>query len=71
MRFTVEYQPMITPPTQKLIRENVTPSMTSNDSEQYCLDDTIKELNRGVEIDATDMRELKRLQKEMVDYIEF
>jgi hypothetical protein len=70
-KFTVGYCPNISEKAEKIIIENITPSMTSleGDSNQYNLDFIRTEI-----IDLfseEDKKELSILHDEGIDYIEF
>jgi hypothetical protein len=70
-KFTVGYCPNISEEAEKIIIENITPSMTSleGDSNQYCLDfikSDIFEL-----LSEEDQKAIQLLINENIDYIEF
>lgn len=74
MRFTVEYDPMITQHAERLIKFEITPSMVSTDetSSQFPIDiciDSLQEDNTDGVFD-TDIKTLKELVNEGVAYIE-
>jgi hypothetical protein len=78
-RIIIEYNPPLSSVVQKIIRNEVTPSMVSNDetSCQYCIDMVAECLEEIIEqkleeINVTDDLELiNELRKEEVHYIEF
>lgn len=70
-RILIEYDPKLSAIGQKIIEENVTPSMTSNDgsSNHYAIDivaETLKSNNL-----IGDLTEIDILRGEGVSYIEF
>lgn len=78
-RIVVEYNPPLTKVVEKIIRNEVTPSMISNDetSCQYditmvidCLEEVV---NQGLEeVDVTnDLNNIRVFEEEGVHYIEF
>jgi hypothetical protein len=75
MRFTVEYNPSLSKHAERLIRAEITPSMTSNDQEtsQYLISfviDTLFDDNQD-EVFTKDIDYLKHLlEEEEVTYIE-
>ena len=78
-RIVVEYNPPLTKAFEKLIRQNVTPSMVSNDetSCQYdismvaeCLDEVFEQGLEEVNVE-NDLKLINQLIEEGVHYIEF
>ncbi len=74
MRFSVEYNPSISKHAERLIKQSITPSMTSEDgdSSQYPIDfvvDTLFDENQDG-VFTQDIEYLKRLLDEEVSYIE-
>lgn len=74
MRFSVEYNPNISKHAERLIKQSITPSMTSEDgdSSQYPIDfvvDTLFDENQDG-VFTQDIDYLKRLLDEEVSYIE-
>jgi hypothetical protein len=78
-RVIVEYQPPLSVRVQKLIRNEVTPSMVSNDetSCQYeisfvkdCLDDIVEQGMQDFDL-TDDLKLINQLIKEGVHYLEF
>jgi hypothetical protein len=74
MRFSVEYNPSISKNAERLIRAEITPSMTSEDgdSSQYPIDfvlESLEEENQD-EMFNQDIAYLKQLSDEDVAYIE-
>ena len=70
-KFIVEYCPNISEQAEKIIIENITPSMSSTegDSHQYNLDVILYNLFRELSVD--DKIVLQTLSADKVDYIEF
>jgi len=70
-KFIVEYCPNISEQAEKIIIENVTPSMTSSDgdSHQYSLDFIMTDVFEQFE--SEDKLQLTLLTNQNVDYIEF
>lgn len=78
-RIIVEYNPPLEKVTEKIIRNEVTPSMISNDetSCQYditmvidCLEEVFKQGLEEVDV-TNDLNFIKGLEEEGVHYIEF
>jgi len=69
-RILIEYAPSISEKSQIIIEENITPSMTSQDGEtsQYCVDFILSDINN---LPAKDIKLIKELQSEGVEYLEF
>jgi hypothetical protein len=69
-RFIVEYDPKRTKPGKKLIDQNISPAMENRNSPsyQYSIDYILSELSE--ELHARDIKQLKQLLKEGVEYIE-
>ena len=74
MRFSVEYNPSISKNAERHIREEITPSMTSEDgdSSQYPIDFVLESLEaeNQDEVFNQDIAYLKQLSEEDVAYIE-
>lgn len=75
MRFIVEYNPSLSKHTERFIKAEITPSMTSDDGEssQYPIDfciESLEEENQD-ELFNQDINYLKALLDEDVAYIEF
>ena len=74
MRFSVEYNPSISKNAERLIRAEITPSMTSEDgdSSQYPIDFVLESLEaeNQDEMFNQDISYLKQLSEEDVAYIE-
>jgi hypothetical protein len=74
MRFSVEYNPSISKNAERLIRAEITPSMTSEDgdSSQYPIDFVLESLEaeNQDEMFNQDITYLKQLSDEDVAYIE-
>jgi hypothetical protein len=74
MRFSVEYNPSISKNAERLIRAEITPSMTSEDgdSSQYPIDFVLESLEaeNQDEMFNQDIAYLKQLSDEDVAYIE-
>jgi len=74
MRFSVEYKPIISKNAERLIRAEITPSMTSEDgdSSQYPIDFVLESLEaeNQDEMFNQDIAYLKQLSDEDVAYIE-
>jgi BioD-like phosphotransacetylase family protein len=74
MRFSVEYNPSISKNAERLIRAEITPSMTSEDgdSSQYPIDFVLESLEaeNQDEVFNQDIAYLKQLSEEDVAYIE-
>jgi hypothetical protein len=74
MRFSVEYNPSISKNAERLIRAEITPSMTSEDgdSSQYPIDFVLESLEaeNQDEMFNQDIAYLKQLSEEDVAYIE-
>lgn len=74
MKFTVEYNPNLSRHAERLIKSEVTPSMTSTDetSSQYPIDFCIDSLERENtdELFNQDINYLKELSEDDVTYIE-
>jgi hypothetical protein len=74
MRFSVEYNPSISKNAERLIRAEITPSMTSEDgdSSQYPIDFVLESLEaeNQDEMFNQDISYLKQLSDEDVAYIE-
>lgn len=74
MRFTVEYNPSISRHAERLIKAEITPSMTSNDGESYqfpidfCID-TLTNDNQD-EVFTQDIKYLAELLDDDVTFIE-
>jgi len=70
-KFTVGYCPNISEEAEKIIIENITPSMTSleGDSNQYSLDFIMTDVFEL--FTAEDKLQLTLLTNENIDYIEF
>jgi hypothetical protein len=70
-RIIVEYGPDLSGEAKELIRNNITPSMTSNDgdSNQYLIDFVFFDLFR--ELSVEDKIILQALSADNVEYIEF
>lgn len=74
-RFTLEYDVTLNKKTKIFILENITPSMTSADSFQYCLEELIELLKSSDNSDMfnlpeDDLETLNVLNNEGVDYVE-
>ena len=67
-RFIIEYQPSISDDAKELIRDSCDESMSSEDSQQFCLEDVLNTIGEDLEKDDFDY--LKKLEKEKVNYIE-
>lgn len=69
-RILIEYAPSISEKSQSIIEENITPSMTSQDGEtsQYCVDFILSDI---INLPAKDIKLIKELQSEGVEYLEF
>jgi len=69
-RIVIEYNPALSVSAQKLIRENITPSMVSNDetSCQYEISQVIEILET---FENDDLKLVDDLMNEGVHYIEF
>jgi hypothetical protein len=69
-KFIVEYCPNISEKAEKIIIENITPSMSSidGDSHQYCLDFIISDILN--DLPKEDQDTILILKSENVDYIE-
>lgn len=74
MRFSVEYNPSISKNAERLIRAEITPSMTSEDgdSSQYPIDFVLESLEEDNQdgVFNQDIAYLKQLSDEDVAYIE-
>ncbi len=74
MRFSVEYNPSISKNAERLIRAEITPSMTSEDgdSSQYPIDFVLESLEEDNQdgVFNQDIEILKQLLEEDVAYIE-
>ena len=74
MRFSVEYNPSISKNAERLIRAEITPSMTSEDgdSSQYLIDFVLESLEEENQdgVFNQDIAYLKQLSDEDVAYIE-
>lgn len=74
MRFSVEYNPSISKNAERLIRAEITPSMTSEDgdSSQYPIDFVLESLEEENQngVFNQDIAYLKQLSDEDVAYIE-
>lgn len=74
MRFSVEYNPSISKNAERLIRAEITPSMTSEDgdSSQYTIDFVLESLEAENQdgVFNQDIKILKQLLEEDVAYIE-
>jgi BioD-like phosphotransacetylase family protein len=74
MRFSVEYKPIISKNAERLIRAEITPSMTSEDgdSSQYPIDFVLESLEEDNQdgVFNQDITYLKQLSDEDVAYIE-
>jgi hypothetical protein len=74
MRFSVEYNPSISKNAERLIRAEITPSMTSEDgdSSQYPIDFVLESLEEDNQdgVFNQDINYLKQLSEEDVAYIE-
>lgn len=74
MRFSVEYNPSISKNAERLIRAEITPSMTSEDgdSSQYPIDFVLESLEaeNQDQVFNQDITYLKQLSDEDVAYIE-
>ena len=68
-RFIIEFQPSISDEAKELIRDSCDESMSSEDSQQFCLEDVLERV--GIALEDDDFKYLKKLKKEKVDYIEF
>ena len=70
-RIVVEYNPPLSRVAQKIIREDVTPSMISNDetSCQYAIEQCIDALDE--DLNEEDFVLLTELEGEGVHYVEF
>lgn len=75
MRFSVEYNPNISKNAERLIRAEITPSMTSEDgdSSQYPIDFVLESLEEDNQdgVFNQDIAYLKQIADEDVAYIEF
>ena len=75
MRFSVEYNPSISKYAERLIRAEITPSMTSEDgdSSQYPIDFVLESLEEDNQdgVFNQDIAYLKQIADEDVAYIEF
>lgn len=71
MRIIVEYCPNISKKAERIIRDNITPSMISNDetSCQYEITMCLEELIEDVHVE--DFKTISSLMDEGVSYIEF
>ena len=74
MRFSVEYNPSISKNAERLIRAEITPSMTSEDgdSSQYPIDFVLESLEENNQdgVFNQDIAYLKQIADEDVAYIE-
>jgi hypothetical protein len=70
-RIIVEYNPDLSGEAKELIRNNITPSMTSNDgdSSQYNIDFVLADLFR--ELPVEDKIIIQALSADNVEYLEF
>lgn len=70
-RIIVEYDPDLSGEAKELIRNNITPSMTSNDgdSSQYNIDFVLADLFR--ELPVEDKIIIQALSADNVEYLEF
>lgn len=70
-RFIVEYNPNLSSEAKSLIRNNITPSMTSEDgdSSQYNIDFVLADLFR--ELPVEDKIVIQALSADNVEYLEF
>ena len=70
-KFIVGYCPNISEEAEKIIIENITPSMTSleGDSNQYCLDFIRRDIFEL--LSEEDQKAIQVLINDAVDYIEF
>lgn len=68
MKYTVEYNPDLTTKGAKLIRENITPSLSSPESGVYDLGFTLETL--ADRLSKKDFLNLKQFQEEGIHYIE-
>ena len=70
-RIIVEYEPDLSGEAKELIRNNITPSMTSNDgdSSQYNIDFVLADLFR--ELPVEDKIIIQALSADNVEYLEF
>ena len=70
-RIIVEYDPDLSGEAKELIRNNITPSMTSNDGEssQYNIDFVLADLFR--ELPVEDKIIIQALSADNVEYLEF
>ena len=70
-RIIVEYDPDLSGEAKELIRNNITPSMTSNDgdSSQYNIDFVLADLFR--ELPVEDKIVIQALSADNVEYLEF
>lgn len=70
-RFIVEYGPNLSSEAKSLIRNNITPSMTSEDgdSSQYNIDFVLADLFR--ELPVEDKIVIQALSADSVEYLEF
>lgn len=72
-KIIVEYNPNITREVQKIIRENVTASMTSHDecSCQYAIEQCENAILEYDDVYEDDLNTIRELMSEGVHYLEF